>query len=93
MSEPEFFCMFPRCQNLTSDRDALYCKEHARIVEDSVTPKYSIPPSKRSASYGLAISLLAMAASSAAGIGNALYRTLVIIAIAGLIYLIGLRTQ
>jgi hypothetical protein len=55
-------------------------------------PKTSFPPT-RSSSMGIAVSLIGMAASSAAGIENPLHRTLAICLIVGLVYFIGLRTQ
>ena len=51
----------------------------------------SSPPS-RPTSYGLATTLITLAVSSAAGIPNPLHRTLVILLIAVVIYIIGLVT-
>ncbi len=65
----------------------------AKAARDRLTaPKTSFPPT-RSSSMGIAISLIGMAASSAAGIENPLHRTLAICLIVGLVYFIGLRTQ
>lgn len=55
-------------------------------------PKTSFPPNRPS-SYGMAISLIGVAASSAIGIPNPLHRVIAICLIVGLIYFIGLRTQ
>ena len=54
--------------------------------------KTSFPPN-RGSSLGIALSLIGMAASSAAGIQNPLHRTLAICGIVALVYFIGLRTQ
>lgn len=61
--------------------------------EPGTSPMMSIPPDKRGSSYALAATFVGFAASSALGIGNALHRTLAVLACAALAYLIGLRTE
>lgn len=53
--------------------------------------KPSFPPNKPT-SYGMAFTLIGVAASSAIGIENPLHRVGAIIAIVILIYFVGLRT-
>ena len=53
----------------------------------------SLRPANRPSSYGMAATLITLAVSSAAGIGNPLHRTLVILLIIVVVYFVGLLTQ